>query len=280
MRITFTKLGDIKDQLLTVGFLIIALIMMSARQDGAFQNVRKASITLISLVETPLSNVRVYRSALRTNAALEQNTIRLQDEVSRLRSLREENNALRELLNLKESSDYTLHPVRVVTKNITGINNNLAVNAGSRHGVAIGMPVVNHEGLIGSVVTPGNSYSQVLPLFNRQFRASVRIEGSRALGILSWEADHPGELTVRFVPQTIGVEPGMMVSTSGMSNQFPAGIPIGEIIRSEPETGRETQIIYVRPFVNFSTLAEAHVMLWQVETEIKELELEMESLFR
>jgi rod shape-determining protein MreC len=279
MRIVFTKIGDIRDQLIAAGLLLFALFLIVARQDDAFQNVRKATLTVVSIAEAPLSNVRVYRSALQTNAELEQNTILLQDEISRLRSLREENEQLRSLLEMQESSEFPMQPVRIVTKNLTGINNNLVVNAGSVHGVATGMPVVNHKGLIGSVVISANRHSQVLPLFNRQFRASVRIEGSRAFGILSWEADSLNELLVSFVPQTISVEPGMRVYTSGASNQFPPNIPIGKVTRTMPETGRETQRIYVEPYVNFSTLAEAHVLLYKPDPEIILLEEQWREAF-
>lgn len=280
MRIVFTKIGDIRDQLIGTGLLIIALTLMVARQDDAFQNVRKASLTVISYVEAPLSNVRVYRSALRTNAALEQNTIMLQDEVSRLRSLREENDALRALLEMKENSEYDMQPVRVITKNLTGINNNILINAGSEQGVQVGMPVVNHEGLVGTVIITANNHAQVLPLFNRQFRASVHIEDSRAYGILSWESGNLSELVINFVPQTIPVAEGLRVHTSGLSSQMPPNIPVGEIVRTEPEPGRETQRIYVRPFVNFTSLAEAHVLLFHPDPEITQLEEEWREAFK
>jgi len=272
MRIVFTKIGDIRDQVITVVLLIVALMLMVARQDEAFQNVRKASLTFVSYVEAPLSNIRVYRSALRTNAQLEQNTILLQDEISRLRSLRDENDELRALLSLEQTSTYEMLPVRIVTKNLTGINNNLIINAGSDQGVEVGMPVVNHEGLVGSVIIPSANNAQVLPLYNRQFRASITIEGSRAYGIISWESVNLTELLVNFVPQTIPVHPGMRVQTSGLSNQLPANIAVGEVVRVSPEPGRETQRIYVQPFVNFASLSEAHVLLYQAEEEILQLE--------
>lgn len=280
MRIVFTKIGDIRDHLIGVGLLILAFTLMVARQDNAFQNVRKASLTVISYVEAPLSNIRVYRSALRTNAALEQNAIMLQDEVSRLRSLRDENEALRALLNMKEDADFEMQPVRIVTKNLTGINNNILINAGANQGVEVGMPVVNHEGLVGTVIITAKNHSQVLPLFNRQFRASVNIEESRAFGIISWESDNLTDLVINFVPQTIPVSEGLRVHTSGLSAQMPANIPVGKVIRTEPEAGRETQRIYVRPFVNFSSLAEAHVLLFRPDPEITQLENQWREAFR
>lgn len=280
MRFSFNNFDTIRDPLLTLGMLALALLLIIARQDDAFQNTRKATVALVNIIEAPLSSARVYRSALQTNTALEQRTILLQDELSRLRSLREENRVLRELLELQGSSEYDMQPVRIVGKDLTGINNNLTINAGTEHGIKVGMPVVNHEGLIGTIILAGKRHSRVLPLFSLPFRASVTIQGSRAHGILSWESRNMTELVVRFVPQTIAVEQGMEVYTSGLSNQFPEGIPVGHVVSTAQEPGRETQLIYIRPHVEFSKLAEAHVLLYEPEPEAIELEQMWEEMFQ
>lgn len=280
MRLSFSNFDTIRDPLLTIGMLILAVLLIVARQEDAFQNTRKVAVAFVNLVEAPLSNVRVYRSALQTNTELQQRTILLQDELSRLRSLREENQVLRELLDLRASSSYEMQPVRVVAKSLTGINNNLTINAGTEQGIKLGMPVVNHQGLIGTVVLAGKRHSKVLPLFSLPFRASVSIEDNRAYGILSWESRNMTELVMRFVPQTIQVEEGMRIHTSGLSSQFPEGISVGEVMYTVQEPGRETQLIYIRPFVEFSTLAEAHVLLYEAEPEVLDLEQSWEEMFK
>lgn len=280
MRLSFSNFDTIRDPLLTIVMLILAVLLLVARQEGAFQNTRKAAVAVVNIIEAPLANARVYRSALQTNTELEQRTILLQDELSRLRSLREENRVLRELLDLRETSSYQMHPVLVVSKSLTGINNNLTINAGTEQGVKLGMPVVNHQGLIGTVVLAGRNHSKVLPLFSLPFRASVSIEDSRAYGILSWESRNMTELVMRFVPQTITVEEGMRVHTSGLSNQYPEGIPVGEVLYAVPEPGRETQLIYIRPNVSFTNLAEAHVLLYEPEPEVIDLEQSWEEMFK
>lgn len=278
MRIDLSKFENIRDQLLTVGFLIVAIFLMVLRQDDSFQNLRKASLMVVSVMETPLSNVRVYRTALQTNTELERQNILLQDEISRLRTLRDENEALRQLLGLRDSLVIELYPVRIVTKNLTGINNNMTINAGTTAGIETGMPVLNAEGLIGQVTLAGRRYSKVLPIYSNEFRVSAMIEGSRAYGIVKWEGWRGSELTLRYVPQTINVEPGMRVKTSGLSYQFPFGIPIGEVTETEPEPGKETQIIYIRPYASMFTVAEAHVMLYKPDDELIELQEEWEGI--
>ncbi len=271
MRILFVNVGEIRDYLLTGGILLVAFFLILARQDDAFQNIRKASIWVISTIEKPLANVRIYRTAISTNSSLQQQNILLQDEVNRLRTLRDENESLRSLLGLMNTIEYELLPTIIINKNLTGINNFMIVNVGNRDGVQPGMPLINADGLLGIVSHVGSRNSTVIPFYNRQFRVSARVEDSRAFGIVSWESPRMDELTLNFVPQTVEVNPGERVFTSGASNQLPPYIPIGIVERTEPDPGKETQRIFVQPFANLSTAVEAHVMLFYPEAEVDSL---------
>ncbi len=280
MQFSFRKTEDIRDHVLTVIFILIAFFMIVFRHDGGLQSVRKASILAMSYIEQPLSQVRVYRSALQTNEHLGQQNILLQDELSRLRSVREENLALRAMIGLQDTLDLDLVPVRIIAKNLTGINNSFTINKGSRDGIEPGMPLITPDGLIGQTILTTSGHAQVMPFFNPMFRTSARIQGSRAYGIVSWSTEQTNELEMNYVPQTIHVPLETVVETSGFSNQFPAGIPIGKVVGTQPEKGRDTQQIYIRPFVSLHQTAEAFIVRFQPEPEVEELLLQFEGLFQ
>ena len=264
------RLADAKDYILTAILLLCAIAMMISRHDGGLQNARKASITVLSYLEQPLSVIRVYRQALTTNTYLHRQNILLQDELNRLRSVEEQNRVLRDLLNLREESRYPLIPVQVVA---------MTVSAGEDDGVEVGMPVINSDGLVGQVIVVSDNYSQVLPYSNSMFRVSAQIEGNRSYGIVSWPARENRELVLRFIPETVDVEPGQIVHTSGYSNQYPFGIPIGEVTETETGTGTETQTIYLRAFADLSTLAEAFIVSFEPDTTVQKLNESQEELF-
>lgn len=240
---------------------------------------RIASVTILSYLEQPLSNVRIYRQAVSTNNYLHRQNILLQDELSRLRSAEQQNRVLRSLLNLREESPHTLIPVRVVAKDLTSMNSSITVSAGSDDGVKVGMPVINSDGLIGQVIITAPKYSQVLPYSNSMFRVSGQIQDSRAYGIISWAGRSNRELIMQFVPETITVEPGQLVHTSGASNQYPDGIPIGEVTETEPGLGIQTQTIYIQSFADLNTLAEAFIMDFEPDTSVIKLINEQTELF-
>lgn len=280
MKFSFRKTEVIRDHVLTVIFVLLAFLLMVFRHEGGLQSVRKISVVTMSYLEQPLSQARIYRSALQTNEELGQQNIMLQDELNRLRSLREENQALRNMLELRQTYDHGLIPVNIVAKNLTGFNNSLTINRGSRDGVETGMAVVNNEGLIGQVIITTPGHAQVMPFLNVLFRASARVQGSRAYGIVSWSSERPGDLIMNYIPQTIHVPTGAVVETSGYSNQFPPHIPIGEVIGTRPEEGRDTQAVFIRPFVSIAQIAEAFVVEYRPEQEVRELLLQYEELFK
>lgn len=279
MRFRSFNLSDAKDYIVTALLLVLALTIMVNRHQGGIDSLRKISITTLSLLEEPLANIRIYRQALNTNTYLQRQNILLQDELSRLRSIEQENRELRRMLDFQEQSEYELQPVLIVNKEISGINNTLTIDAGRKKNISEGMPVVTSDGLIGKVVLAGDFYSQVMPFYNSLFRVSARIQENQAYGVISWTGEQYGELVMNYVPKTVMVDSGYTVETSGYSNQFPGGIPIGHVTHTEPEPGQETQRIYLKPFVSLSELAQGFVVKFQPDSSVINLQQQYNQFF-
>lgn len=279
MRLRLPRISDAKDYIIVALVLLIAISLMISRHDGGLQNMRVLSVTALSYLEQPLSNIRVYRQALNTNTYLQRQNVLLQDELSRLRASEQENRILRELLDFQSKSEYPLIPVNIVAKDLQGLNNKITINAGTNQGVKIGMPLVNSDGLIGQVIVTAANFSQVIPYTNALFKVSSRVQDSRAYGIVSWPGISHSELVMLHVPQTIPVMPGQVIETSGFSNQYPPHLPIGEITRVVPQDGIETQLIYLRPFVDLHTVAEGFIIQFTPDSTIQELIHLQEELF-
>src|SRR6056297_196613 len=273
------RINDVQDYIIAAFLLLVAIGLMVNRHDGGLQNMRKVSVTVLSFLEQPLSQVRVYRQAISTNTYLHRQNILLQDELSRLRSAEQQNEILRNLLNMRESSPIPLIPVSVVSKDLISVNSSMTISAGIEDSVDVGMPVIDSNGLVGQVIITDQNFSQVLPYSNSMFRVSGQIENSRAYGIVTWSGESNRELMMQFVPETIEVNPGQIVSTSSYSNQYPPGIPIGEVIRVQKGQGIETQTIYLRAYSDLFTLAEAFVMDFTPDTTVINLNESQQELF-
>ena len=280
MRFRVFKVENATDYIITALLLVCALSIAVNRHQGGINTLRQFSITVVSLLEEPLSNIRVYRQALNTNTYLQRQNILLQDELSRLRAIELENKELRRLLDFQEQNDFNLKPITFVSKELTGLNNSFTIDAGFREGISAGMPVVTSDGLIGKVVLTSGYYSQVMPYFNNFFRVSARVLETRSTGIVSWSGENMSELVMDFVPKTVPVDTGFVIETSGFGNEFPGGIPIGRVIRTEEEPGKDTQRIFVKPYASLFDVAEGFVITFEPDSAILNLNEGYNELFR
>jgi len=279
MRLRSLKLSDAKDYIITALLLIFAFALAISRHQGGIDSLRMVSVTSLSLLEEPLANIRIYRQALNTNTYLQRQNILLQDELSRLRAIEQENEELRNLLGYQNRSEFELQPVLIVSKQLNGLNNTLTIDSGTNDGLKKNMPLVSSDGLIGKIVLTSKYYSQVMPYYNSLFRVSARIQENQANGIVSWTSERYGELVMDFVPKTVPVDSGFVIETSGSSNQFPEGIPIGRVIRAEPEQGRQTQRIFMEPYTSLTDLAQGFIIKFEPDSNLTVLKEMYNQLF-
>jgi rod shape-determining protein MreC len=102
------------------------------------------------------------------------------------------------------------------------------INAGSREGIAPGMPVVSSgAALVGRVarVTPNLAYVQLINDPNSQIASML--QGSRVSGMVEGRADGTIIMT-DILPDEI-VEEGEIVITSGLGGLLPRGLILGQV---------------------------------------------------
>jgi len=279
MQFKTLKVGEAKDYIIAAFLILLSVSIAVSRNQGGLNSVRQLSAVTVSILQSPLANIRVYRQALKTNTYLQRQNIILQDELSRLRTIEQENLALRDLLAFRDSSEFKLIPTLIIGKELTGINKSLTINSGSSDGVKEGMPLVTSDGLLGKVIVITSEYSQILPYNNSLFRVSGLIQESQAPGIVSWNGESLTEMVIDFIPQTIPVQEGYTVVTSGFSNEFPAGIPIGSVIRTEIEEGKETQRIFIKPFASLEQASQGFIINFSPDSSLNLLNDKFEEIF-
>jgi rod shape-determining protein MreC len=129
----------------------------------------------------------------------------------------------------------------------------VTINAGSRDGIAVGMPVVaGGIALIGRVGEVGFASSQVQLLNDPTSFGNVRVVESRANGTVAGTSE--GLLQLQNVPQTDPLKPGDLIVTSGLGGTLPAALPIGVVERITSRDLETQQTAIVRAGVNFDEL--------------------------
>ncbi|MEJ5245181.1 MAG: rod shape-determining protein MreC [Bacteroidota bacterium] len=264
--ITFTALCVISLSLISLG---------EVSKISGFRAVVIASISNIQKIFSWVPNPVALRSE---NQALRDLNLQLSSEVIKMRGALIENNRLRSMLALKDTSSEKLIPAEVVNKTNVQMRSYVTINKGTRDGLREGMAVRTDAGLVGEVVATTNRYSLVETLNNRHVKVSAKILRNQIDGILSWEGGN--YLVLNNIPTSFEVYPGDMIVTSNYSVKYPHNIPIGKVVKVEKEYGSLFHKIFVEPYANFASLEQVYVIDYIVDEEIIELTKKIEETIK
>ena len=140
-----------------------------------------------------------------------------------------ENERLKETLNeLKFSSDEIL--AKVIVDKQSPFLKSIIVNKGSKHGVILGMGVLDQEYLVGKVVEVNFTTSRVLLLSDLNSKIPVDILPNNIQSILSGTGGDIGK--IQYIKEEALIESESIVYTSGAGGIFKPGVPIGRTVKN------------------------------------------------
>ena len=140
-----------------------------------------------------------------------------------------ENERLKETLNeLKFSSDEIL--AKVIVDKQSPFLKSIIVNKGSKHGVMLGMGVLDQEYLVGKVVEVNFTTSRVLLLSDLNSKIPVDILPNNIQSILSGTGGDIGK--IQYIKEEALIESESVVYTSGAGGIFKPGVPIGRTVKN------------------------------------------------
>jgi rod shape-determining protein MreC len=171
----------------------------------------------------------------------------------------------------KEHRTYYFAPARIVHSSVYKQFNYLTINKGRKQGVIKDMAVIGEEGIVGIVLESSPNFSTVLPLINRDFRLSAKIEKNNFAGIIQWDGNSPQQASLNEIPYHADVQIGDTIVTSGFSSIFPEGLHVGTVSEFSLREGNFFEI-YIQLGTNFSTLFHVNIIKNFLQEEQLELE--------
>ncbi len=155
-----------------------------------------------------------------------QNLILLQ-ELTTLKNLRQENEALREILNLELHKKFELSSAEIIEKELD--NDFILISKGKEDGVLENMPLITKEGvLVGKVKESFANFSKVMLITAKKSVFDVEIGSERNIfGV----AQGKGNLRIEFdlVLKENQIKKGDIIQTISLGGNFPKGLLVGEI---------------------------------------------------
>ncbi|MBX7148299.1 rod shape-determining protein MreC [bacterium] len=174
--------------------------------------------------------------------------------------------SLKERLKIKDQEarlDQSLHfmgyngvVARVTAYDANMLSQSLWVDAGTKDGVMVDMPVIALKGLVGRIIKAFDSSSMVLLMTDPHFAVDVVDEQSRIRAMVVGNGRSP-EFTpypimshLEYLQMGYPINKGDLLLTSGLGDLYPKGIPVGNVVADNN----------ILPMVDFNTLEEVIVI--------------------
>ena len=258
----------LKNRPLLFVLLSLTIVGLVLHETGNTQAVENLILRPVTPVQNHLSGLardfgdlvqtfRDLRELRRRNEELQSLADSLMIENVHLKELESENENLRQLLQFTEANPtYSYRAAEIVGHVIGQDPSNLLryiiIDMGTSDGVTQGMPVVTDRGLVGRIVEVSSRSSKVLLITDVSSSVNAIIQSSRATGILEGKAD--GGLVMKYIPQTVTVNIGDIILTSGLGATFPKRLVIGQVTAVHKRDIELFQQAEIKPTVDFDQL--------------------------
>lgn len=245
-----------------VFFLSLALSMAGLSFFGAQASVfEKARETVLDIFEPVIAAfgapsrwvgarvgyVEDYFRVYAENKRLREENAELRVWMQEARSLRRQIGYYERVLETQLPAPATFIDASVIGENNGPYDDALILSAGREDGVQPGQAVVDDGGLLGHVITSGNSAARVLLVTDYDSRVPVFIEDLEVEALLAGRLSGMPVLEVYEDRRVVPIKPGGRVVTSGAGGDLPRGLPVGTVARVDGD------IVYIDLFANTRT---------------------------
>ncbi len=250
--------------LLLVGvLLVVGLLIFAPMLGGRFGTPHQLTLDFIgpfqSVVTQVMGTVTTVKNDYLALLSVRAENKRLQAQVAKylgeLGKYREGYSTylhLEELLAFKENLPFEPLAARVVGKEPAYWYQTIVVDRGRKDDVLAGMVVLAPGGAVGQIIHTSENYAKVLLANAPSSAIDAMIQKNRIRGILKGAGEKG--YVLQYVLKNADVAVGDHIVTAGLGGVFPAGIPLGRVIRVQRKQRGMFQEIEVEPHVDFQKL--------------------------
>jgi rod shape-determining protein MreC len=261
-RVTLIFLVLLSITLITLDFRGDSGIIETVR-DGAtdaLAPVRDLASDAFSPVGDALSGITGYGKVQDENDRLRARVEELEGQAMQGEAGRKELEDALELLGVEFVGDIPTVAARVVGAPVSNFEQTIELDKGSDDGIAVDMPVVSGDGLVGRVVQVSSSRSVVRLITDPASSVGVRFARSNEVAIAEGEGAHR-KLSVSFVDLGVELRRRELAVTSGLNDSvFPAGIPVGRVDAASTPEGELQQDVSMNPVADLEHLRFVRVL--------------------
>ena len=212
--------------------------------------------SLISSAGTAIGDATASESA---REALREQNLELSERAGQLERYVQEDQALQEVLDLRDVYGSASVGARVIGRSADAWNRIVTIDKGSDAGIESGYAVTGQSGLVGTVVSTTASTADVRLVKDAQSSVSAMVQSSRVEG--SVHGSIGGALHFENMASDATVEEGDVIVSSGLDGMAARGIIIGTVTGVEKNANGATVRATVAPNGEVALMQDVHVVI-------------------
>ena len=197
------------------------------------------------------------------NLELKEQVAELSEQVRALEASKEENERLRQLLELKtaEASRDTVG-CEVIAKDPGNWFDSFTIDKGSDDGISVDDTVISGHGLVGRVSEVGSGWAKVQSIIDSSSSVGALISRTQDFAIVDGELSlaDSGRCKLNYVTKDTSLVLGDAVVTSGLGGVYPEGILIGTVSEIKSDSLGYSQYAVIDTAVDFERIREVLVI--------------------
>ena len=207
---------------------------------------------------------------IQRNSELENEVANLQSQIIQLQEQLSEANILYSLLDYARSrpADEYL-AAAVIGRDTSPFLQYIIIDHGSDDGLRYGMPVVTQQGLVGRIAAVTASAARVQLVSDVGSVVNVTLQSQEEDALV--QGSITGDITLEMVDQSVNVNSGEILLTSGLGGNYPSDIIVGQVYDVRKTENELFQTAYVQPMVDFASLRAVLVITNFQTTNIQSL---------
>lgn len=277
MKPIFAKAPSLGVRLFFAVSISIAFILLDGRSNAMIQlrNVLETAVSgLYYFANTPrtvldsVSNNFIDSQKLQLeNRALKEQLREKNADLLLLDQLKVENQRLRLLLSSPLRQDEYKKVAEVLTAEMDAYRQQIIVNQGRKDGAFVGQPIIDEKGVVGQIISVGETSSRVLLLTDVTHAVPVQILRNDVRAIANGTGNND-ELILDNLPRTVDIKTGDILVTSGLGGRFPEGYPVALVETVHNDGSNHFAKATARPLASLERLRYL-LLLWPTAEEMR-----------
>jgi len=192
--------------------------------------IQRSLLVPVELVEGGSEYLQGLNSAIASERDARAKLVAQAERATRVEQLAAENARLRALLDLRPALIVKSRTAEVLYEATDPYSHKVFIDRGSTQGVQLGSPVINDAGVLGQVTRVYPLSSEITLLADKDAAIPVlnprTQQRSAAFG--SGDSDL---MELRFVSANADVQPGDLLTTSGVDGVYPPGLAVATVVK-------------------------------------------------